>query len=167
MRPVGIVAQGRLEVVEHRRGIDALRQSKEYIKGYWWAVLGRTFLLGLIFIGAMIVIELPIALFAGHTAGSIVSIALTLFFVPFSAIYHYVIFENLRELKPELAGAAQTKEGTGFIKASAIVGIVAPVLIVIALVVLVGVGIVHGYRAYEGGRHYTASPGYPAQGSLQ
>ena len=30
-------------VLEKRKGIDALRQSKDYIKGYWWAVLGRTY----------------------------------------------------------------------------------------------------------------------------
>lgn len=129
-------------VIERRRGLDALRQSKDYMKGYWWAVAGRSILLGLLFIGATIVIEFPVALFFGKSAGSLASMVLVLFFMPYSAIYHYNIFTNLRELKPELGGA-QTKDGTGFIKASAIVGLVAPILLIIATVMLIGFGIFH------------------------
>jgi hypothetical protein len=146
-------------VLEKRRGIDALRQSKEYIKGYWWAVVGRAILLGLILIVPTVLIEIPVALIAGRIAGNIVSLALTLFFTPFSAIYYYTIFTNLRELKPKLA-EAQTKEGTEFIKVSAIVGLVVPILIMIAAVALVGVGIFSMMR--DQGRYAPppASDGY-------
>ena len=126
-------------VIEGRRGIDALRQSKDYIKGYWWAVLGRSLLLGIIVLVAVFVIELPFgvlfAIFLGKASAGIIGFVLTLFYAPFSAVYAYKIFENLRELKPELAGA-QTKEGTGFIKASAIVGIVAPILLMVLAIVI-------------------------------
>jgi hypothetical protein len=132
-------------VIEHRRGVDALRQSKDYIKGYWWAVLGRVLLLGLMFLVATIIIEIPIMIIAGNAGRVLVTMLLTLFFVPFSVIYHYVIFENLRELKPALA-EAQTKKGTGFIKTSAIVGIVIPVLAVCALIVAMGFGMFYNIR---------------------
>jgi hypothetical protein len=147
-------------VIEHRRGVDALRQSKDYIKGYWWAILGRVLLLGLIFLAATIIIEIPVMIIAGNAARVLVTMALTLFFVPFSAIYHYVIFENLRALKPELAGA-QTKKGTAFIKTSAIVGIVVPVLAVCALVIALGLGTFHNFRHAD---RYTPPPGYGMQG---
>jgi hypothetical protein len=143
-------------VIEQRRGIDALRQSKDYVKGYWWAVAGRVLLLGLLFLVAIIIIEIPVTLMLGKTAGSITSMVMDLFFIPFSAIYNYNIFNNLRELKPELADA-QKKEGTGFIKASAVVGIVVPVIIMIAVIALVGAGIFSMIR--DGGR-YTSPPGY-------
>jgi hypothetical protein len=143
-------------VIEHRRGIDALRQSKDYIKGYWWAVLGRVLLLGLIFLAATIIIEIPVMIIAGNAARILVTMVLTLFFVPFSMIYQYVIFENLRALKPELADA-QTKKGTGFIKTSAVVGIVVPVLAVCALIVAMGFGMFYNMRHID---RYAPSPGY-------
>lgn len=125
-------------VVEGRRGIDALRQSKEYVKGYWWAVFGRTILIGLIFAGLSIVVRAPLMLVAGATAGAVAALVLSLFFVPFAAVYSYLIFMNLREIKPEL-GAAQTKEGTGFIKASAIVGVVFGVIMLMIVPILIGI----------------------------
>ncbi|MGD1003701.1 MAG: hypothetical protein ABR884_03980 [Minisyncoccia bacterium] len=146
-------------VIEHRRGVDALRQSKDYIKGYWWAVLGRVLLLGLIFLAATIIIEIPVTIIVGNAARVLVTMVLTLFFVPFSVIYHYVIFENLRALKPELADA-QTKRGTGFIKTSAIVGIVIPVLAVCALIIALGFGVFYSMRHID---RYASPPGYGMQ----
>jgi hypothetical protein len=149
-------------VIEHRRGLDALRQSKDYIKGYWWAILGRVILLGLLFVAAEIIIDFPVALIAGKTAGSIVSMALILFFTPFSAIYHYVIFENLRVLKPELANA-QTEKGKGFLKASAIVGLVAPALIILLAIIFAAAGVFGILRHAD---HNVPPPGYGMQNPL-
>jgi hypothetical protein len=139
---VALMLMAYVFVIEHRRGVDALRQSKDYIKGYWWAILGRVLLLGLIFLVATIIIEIPVMIIAGNAARVLVTMVLTLFFIPFSVIYHYVIFENLRALKPELA-EVQTKKGTGFLKTSAIVGVVIPVLFII-LAVLLGIGLRQG-----------------------
>jgi hypothetical protein len=127
-------------VIEGRRGIDALRQSKDYIKGYWWGVLGRMVLLALMYIVAMVIIQIPVALIGGRALSGLVSSVLVLFFIPFSAIYYYILFKNLREIKPDLA-EKQTKEGTGFIKTSAIVGIVVPILFILLLIILAGVGV--------------------------
>ena len=139
---VALMLMAYVFVIEHRRGVDALRQSKDYIKGYWWAILGRVLLLGLIFLVATIIIEIPVMIIAGNAAHVLVTMVLTLFFIPFSVIYHYVIFENLRALKPELA-EVQTKKGTGFLKTSAIVGVVIPVFFII-LAVLLGIGLRQG-----------------------
>jgi hypothetical protein len=146
-------------VIEHRRGLDALRQSKDYIKGYWWAVAGRVILLGLFYMALAMIVDFPVALLAGRTAGSIVSMALALFFIPFSIIYHYLIFKNLRELKPELADARPEKGG-GFIKASAIVGFVAPILIVILAIAFVAMGTFSILRHAD---HNVPPPGYGMQ----
>lgn len=148
-------------MVERRHGIDALRQSKDYLKGYWWAMLGRVLLLGLMFLAATIIIEIPVMIIAGNAARVLVTMVLTLFFVPFSAIYHYVIFENLRALKPELA-EAQTKKGTAFIKTSAIVGIAVPVLAVCVLIIALGFGVFYSMRHID---RYAPPPGYGLQDS--
>ncbi len=152
-------------VIERRRGIDALRQSKDYIKGYWWAFFWRTLLLLGVYYVILLVIQLPILLVLGRIAGSIVSMALTLLITPFSAIYNYTIYNNLRELKPELA-EVRTKEGSGFIKASAIVGIVAPVLIFLLVIIAAGFGFFevfnHGsYNVnYHAGGYHDTQNGY-------
>jgi len=150
-------------IIEHRRGIDALRQSKDYVKGYWWAVLGRTLLLALIYVVVMVIVRIPVTLMGGQIAGGILSAVMLLFFIPFSAIYHYIIFNNLRELKPELA-EMKTKEGTGFIKASAIVGVIVPILLVILAVILIAFGA--AYMVRNSGR-YVPAPGYPMRAAPQ
>jgi hypothetical protein len=147
-------------VIEGRKGIDALRQSKNYVKGYWWPVLGRVILLGIILVVISAIVQLPFSLLFGKTVSSIVSIGLILFFVPFSSIYSYLIFQNLRELKPHLVGE-QTKKGTGFIKVSAIVGLVVPIILVAGVIILAAVGTFH---MFERAGSYTPPPGYGAQG---
>jgi hypothetical protein len=120
-------------VIEGKRGLAALAQSREYLKGYWWAFLGRSILLGLILGAGMLVFYLPAMLLAGKVIGALVYGAVLLVFVPFSIAYHYEIFENLRRLKPS-AVAEAAKAETGFLKASIVVGIVGIVTIIILLV---------------------------------
>jgi hypothetical protein len=146
-------------VAEHRRGLDALRQSKDYVKGYWWAVLGRVLLLAVIYLAIEMIVRIPVALLAGQVAGAIVSALIALFFIPFAMLYQYVIFGNLRALKPSLADA-HAEGGTGFIKASAIVGIAVPVLLVAIGIILVILGIIHG-SGHVG--YYAPPPGYGMQ----
>jgi hypothetical protein len=151
---------GYVFVIEHRHGIDALRQSKDYIKGYWWAVLGRTLLLGIIYLAAVMIIRTLFVAMGGQVLGGLASALMVLFFVPFSAIYQYLIFKNLRELKPALA-EAHMKEGMGFIKTSAVVGIVALILLVILAVLLAGLGVFYMMR--HANLQYSPSPGYTVQ----
>jgi len=146
-------------VIERRRGVDALRQSKDYLKGYWWAIVGRVLLLGLMLLAAAIIIEIPVTIITGNAARVLVTMVLTLFFVPFSVIYHYIIFKNLRELKPELADA-QTTKGTAFIKTSAIVGFAVPLVMVCALIIALGFGMFHNIKYSD---RFAAPAGYGTQ----
>ncbi len=133
-------------VVEHRRGMDALRQSVEYVKGYWWAFLGRSVLVGIATVAVLSLFDIPVAVLAGRTAGSIVSLLVSIVVGPFAAIYLYRIYQNLRALKPALAGADRTNAGTGFLKASAVVGAVA--FIVVMLLMLLAVA-VRGFTVFR------------------
>lgn len=143
-------------VIERRSGTDALRQSKEYVKGYWWAVFGRTLLLALIYLAVVAIVRIPLSLLGAKMLSGLVSAVLVLLFVPFSMIYHYLIFENLRERKPELL-EAHTKKGAGFIKAGAIVGIVTVALLVIFAITLAPAGAF--YMARHANFHYASPPG--------
>lgn len=147
-------------VIERRRGIDALRQSKDYVAGYWWAVAGRVLLLGICWMVAVVVVEIAFTVLAGRIGGSIAYLAMVLFFIPYSAIYHYLILQNLRERKPALA-TEEKKTGGGFITASAIVGVAVPVVVLVLLIVFGAVGAVRTLRR-EG--RYAPPPEYGIQG---
>jgi hypothetical protein len=132
-------------VIEGRRGLDALRQSKEYVKGYWWAVLGRGMLIGLVSVVITWGIDIPVSLFVGKFAGILVSMVIVLVLVPYTSIYNYNIFQNLRELKPELADSKEMA-GKGFLKASAIVGVVVPLLIAFGLILFASSNIARQFQ---------------------
>jgi hypothetical protein len=142
-------------IVENRRGLDVLRQSKEYVKGYWWAVFGRAIVLSIVVSIPSGIIQGIIGAIAGRNTGTIASLIMMVILTPFSMIYSYNIFENLRSLKPELSGV-KTKEGTGFLKVSGIVGLIAPILLGIAVIALLAIGISR-FRNY---------PMIPAQSSI-
>jgi hypothetical protein len=157
-------------VVENRRGIDALRQSKEYIKGYWWAFLGRVLLVGIATSAIVLIFDAPIAAIARHTAGSVMALIISLIVGPFTAIYAYRIYQNLRELKPDVVTAERTGAGTGFIKASAIVGLAGIVLAGLAVVALgafwIATSVVHRgpVQFPAAGDGMNGAPMIPAQG---
>jgi hypothetical protein len=71
--------------VEGDRGMAALLKSKEYVTGRWLDVFFRLFVLWLISVVAGMI---PLV-------GSFLSLLL----VPFSMVYHYLIFAELKEIK--------------------------------------------------------------------
>ncbi len=95
---------------EDQRGMDALLKSKEYVRGHGWAVLGRLLLLMLIF--------LPLGFIP--LVGPFLSILLG----PFSLVYYNEIYQDLRQLKPDVAVPGGTGLKTVFIGLG-IVGILA------------------------------------------
>jgi len=92
-------------VAEDRKGIDALKRSKEVVRGFWWKVLWRYIVLGLF----IFVITLPIGMLTsiGMLLESIfikdiangLNILMGLFTTPLSLIYGYLIFGNLCKIK--------------------------------------------------------------------
>ncbi len=57
-----------------------------------------------------------------------------LFFIPFSFIYSYALYQNLTFIKPEVRDA-HPKNGKGFLITSAIIGLLVPIIIIIALMI--------------------------------
>jgi len=131
-------------VLEGRRGVDVLWQSKNYVKGHWWAVVARMVLMGIFVMMAAVIVQWLTVPMLGMAAGNIASMILTLFTTPFTAIFGYNLYRNLKTLKPELAEAPTASSfGRGFIKASVIVGIVA--LIVLAVILFARHGVAHSF----------------------
>ncbi len=73
---------------EGDRGMAALLKSKEYVRGRWLDVFFRVFVLWIISVVAGMI----------PFAGSFLSIV----FIPFSMIYHYRIYAELREIRGEV-----------------------------------------------------------------
>jgi hypothetical protein len=135
-------------VLEGKRGMQALAQSREYVKGYWWAYVGRNLLLVLMLFAVMLIIVWPLTILFGSIFGTIFYSIVLLAFIPFSIAYHYQIFDNLRRLKPSASEEAAKHTG-GFLKASVILGIVGIILGIIFFFVAIaifGVAIVNEIR---------------------
>jgi|SRR3989344_1343186 len=73
-------------VVEGKRGTQALVASRNLVKGHWWPVFFRLLLIGL----------LPLVISWIPFAGGIINLFFTM---PFSLIYFYLIYENLKAIK--------------------------------------------------------------------
>jgi hypothetical protein len=147
-------------VLDGKRGLAALAASREYIKGYWWAVFGRMLLVILIYIAALLILYAPFQLLFGSYVGSLVYGILIWIITPFIISYEYEIFENLRRLKPSVAAESEAKMETSFLKVAMVLGIIGWV----AFAALIALGIAfapNGYQGYYG-------PGMtppPSQGS--
>jgi len=83
------------------RGMAALRASQELVTGYWWAVLGRLLLLGLILMLIQGVITGVFGLF-GDIWSAAAGVIFNIIAAPFSIVYSYGLFRSLRAVKPQL-----------------------------------------------------------------
>lgn len=110
-------------VAEDVKGMDALFKSKEYVRGYWWAVFGRTLLFGILsFIASLILRFIPF--------GSIVA---SLFLGPLALIFSYLIYTNLKTIKGEVSYVATSGKKALFVILGLVGVIVIPVLFLSAL----------------------------------
>lgn len=149
-------------VLNGKQGLAALSQSREYIKGYWWAYFGRGILLGLVFGGVALVIFLPVKLLLGDVAGAVAYGILLLFITPFFGAYQFELFDNFRRLKPEVAKET-TKPENGFLKVAMVLGIIAIVAAIILFfvaVVFLGAALFRGMNPNDYGHYpYTINGG--------
>lgn len=77
-------------ICEDKRGLKALSRSKELIKGYWWPAAKRIF--------AILIITIPLSMVAQFFP-YLGQLAFTILFAPFSVIYSYLIYQNLKKIK--------------------------------------------------------------------
>ncbi|TET84849.1 MAG: hypothetical protein E3J36_00300 [Candidatus Nealsonbacteria bacterium] len=77
-------------ICEDKKGFKALSRSRELVKGHWWATAKRVL--------AIMIITFPLSLGA-QSIPYLGQLAFTILFTPFSIIYYYLIYQNLREIK--------------------------------------------------------------------
>lgn len=84
-------------VIEGARGTDALKRSKAYVEGHWWAVFGRLCLLWLLafIVSGVSGIVSEISPWIENTVGLFVNVLVG----PFVVTYLYVLYQDLHGLK--------------------------------------------------------------------
>ncbi len=102
---------------EDVQGIDALLKSKEYVRGRWFGVCLRLLAIWLI---SVLVSMIPIM-------GQL----LALFLIPFSFIYTFLVYQDLRTIRGDISFQPTRKEKATII-ATGTFGYVMPVLVVFA-----------------------------------
>lgn len=122
-------------VVEGRRGLGALLQSKEYTRGYWWAVFGRLLLVNLFILISVFAIQSLVSVALGETVGMVAYYLISVLLMPFSLAYSYTLYRSLTTLKPSLT-VVSSKTERGFFIASGILGFLAPVILVLGVIAL-------------------------------
>jgi len=83
---------------EGKTGIDAMKASKAYVKGRWWAVFGRFAFIVLVSIIFSVVFG-GVSSMVGETAGTIassfLSMVLNFILVPVTIAYSFLIYKDL------------------------------------------------------------------------
>jgi len=90
-------------IYEDIKGFNALKKSKDLIKGYWWNLFSRMAVLFLILIAVayitntlLTLIPLSLAIYSGAIIYFFITVSL---FFPFTIIYFYFIYIDLKKIK--------------------------------------------------------------------
>lgn len=86
-------------IVENKKYGEALKASKNYVKGYWWAVFGRIFLMGIVIAIASGILGMIAHLILGLAIGMILQNAIGFVLIPFAILYEYNLYKNIRAIK--------------------------------------------------------------------
>ncbi|MFH0856630.1 MAG: hypothetical protein V1860_01900, partial [bacterium] len=90
-------------IFEGYKSTKALTRSKELVKGYWRAVVGRSMAIGLIFLLVYMILAIPFIFFKEGTAGymiwRLIMQVFGFFVSPVFVIYQYLIYKDLVGIK--------------------------------------------------------------------
>ncbi|HMQ02014.1 MAG TPA: hypothetical protein PKD79_03030 [Candidatus Doudnabacteria bacterium] len=100
-------------VLDKHGPIQALRTSKEYVKGRWLLVAVRFILYGLITLLAyipVIILSFVMGILAGEVVSSMINSLAAVFIAPFGVAYGYSLYANLKEAYGKEVIAEKTRK---------------------------------------------------------
>lgn len=106
-------------IAEDVRGMNALLKSKEYVRGQWWGVFGRLFLVWFL---SLLVSLIPM----------IGQILFLFVMAPFAAIYSVLLYEELKASKPAMT-FSPTSKAKATILATGLVGFCVPIILFVVM----------------------------------
>lgn len=88
---------------EDKRGMEALKRSKELIKGYFWPVFGRLFLIFVVMVMLSSIISMPLEYLEENSLAfsiwSFITQIISLLVGPVALFYSYEIYKDLKKIK--------------------------------------------------------------------
>lgn len=126
-----------LVVVEDEKGLKAIVKSREYVKDYFWPVLGRYVVIVIALMIAYLILTAIAAMVAGLFGGlssttasvvmSLLGVIINVLIVPFAAICMFLIYESLKQAKGSVTVDPAKKQGLWYL----VVGLIGWALVVI------------------------------------
>jgi len=89
-------------VAEGKKGVSAMKRSRQLVKGRWWDVFLKVLMWMLLFILAVIAVETGSFISFGQASPEWVSEMASLFLIPFYSIYVFLIYEKARDSTVEV-----------------------------------------------------------------
>ena len=88
---------------EDKRGMNALKRSKELVKGYFWPVFGRLFLIFVVMTMISSIISMPLEYLEENSLGfgiwNFITQLVSLLVGPVALFYSYEIYKDLKKIK--------------------------------------------------------------------
>jgi hypothetical protein len=126
---------------EGEAGMSAIIKSKEYVRGHFGDVLVRFLVIWALSIGIWMVQQVfHLAALAIPLVPTLASVALSLVFTPFSMIFIYLVYRDLRGLKGEIAYSAGGGEKAKWLGLGILGWLLGPIVL-LALAALTGMAV--------------------------
>ncbi len=123
-------------ILDGHRGMDALLASKEYVSGYWWALVGRLLLLVLLALLFGIAVNILIAILFAiglHQLAPVIHSVSNIILAPFMVAYMYLLFKQFKHLKGAIV---LPEKNRSHFKAFAVVGVVVSIVIIVSVILV-------------------------------
>lgn len=96
-------------ISEDLRGMNALFRNKQLTAGYWWKVLWRFFVMGVVMLIPIVLVYMilivgSLTIFAGPAtlALSVISLIIPLLITPFVIVFGFLLYEDLKRQKAKV-----------------------------------------------------------------
>jgi hypothetical protein len=86
-------------VAEGKAGKEALKRSKELVKGFWWSIFWRFLLIMLSVVFLTLLFSVPFSLLFGEEGQNFSSQLISIFTSPFVVVYSFLLYQRLKEIK--------------------------------------------------------------------
>lgn len=132
---------------EDKRGFEAIVASRNYVRNYWWAVLGRIFVLVLAtMVVNGIIIGIAKGIFGNLGVAIVQPLVTFLLLVPFTLVYVYRLYGRLKNVKANETPVDMTGTRKWFIGLS-IWGVVASIIIFVLMIVFASLAVSGAFKS--------------------
>ncbi len=126
-----------IAVAEGRKTMDSITASREYVRGFWWPVFGRLFLMGFLYFILYIIVTIITGVIGSLTfdwVGAILNNIFAIIIAPLLIAIPYTIYTQLKNIKGVVPSA--TEGHWKYITIAVIGGLLIPIMLLSSVVLL-------------------------------